>query len=168
MRMKETAENRKKDLKTALRRLEHENTDLKFLNTQYMQKLLIKEKESTAKSERILQLQEKNSQAVVHTPGGRKRNVPFHRQRMEIDCTLPAGNSIPRHTIKGSTSLPVPELYVVDLVKVADDSVAKLKDEITVREKEKANLLDSVEDLKKQVHCSIDMIGYLNNVITTW
>lgn len=57
------------DLKASLRRIEHETTDLKFLNNQYIHKIKMLEKETKAKTEKIQQLQEKNLQAVVQTPG---------------------------------------------------------------------------------------------------
>lgn len=88
LRLKENAENRMKDLKTILRKLEHENADLKFLNTQYVQKMRLLEKESHAKSEKLLALHQKSCEAVIRTPGGKKRQVPLRRQRMEIDSVL--------------------------------------------------------------------------------
>jgi centrosomal protein CEP135 len=57
------------ELKASLRKLEHENADLKFLNNQYVHKVKQLEKESREKSDRILHLQEKNFHAVVQTPG---------------------------------------------------------------------------------------------------
>jgi centrosomal protein CEP135 len=56
--------------------MEHENSDLRFLNTQYLHKLRAIEKESKEKSKKILELQEKNFQAVIHTPSRnyRKKN----------------------------------------------------------------------------------------------
>ena len=81
MTLKESLEQQTKDLKASMRHLKHENTDLKFLNNQYMQRLIAQEKESHTKSERILELQEKNSQpAIVPTPGGRKQTLPYCRQ----------------------------------------------------------------------------------------
>ena len=59
------------ELKASLRKLEHENADLRFLNNQYVHKLRALEKESKAKTDKILQLQEKNFHAVVQTPGRR-------------------------------------------------------------------------------------------------
>jgi hypothetical protein len=41
---------------------------LRFLNTQYLHKLRAIEKESKDKSKKILELQEKNLQAVIQTP----------------------------------------------------------------------------------------------------
>lgn len=57
------------ELKASLRKLEHENADLIFLNNQYVHKVKQLEKESREKSDRILNLQEKNFHAVVQTPG---------------------------------------------------------------------------------------------------
>ena len=56
-------------LKSSVRKLEHENADLKFLNNQYVHKIRALEKESKQKSDKIVQLQEKNFHAVVQTPG---------------------------------------------------------------------------------------------------
>ena len=55
-------------MKASIRKLEHENSDLRFLNTQYIHKLRSIEKESKDKSKKILELQEKNFQAVIQTP----------------------------------------------------------------------------------------------------
>ena len=55
-------------MKIKLSKVEHENSDLRFLNTQYLHKLRAIEKESKDKSKKILELQEKNFQAVIQTP----------------------------------------------------------------------------------------------------
>ena len=70
------------EFKASLRKLEHENTDLKFLNNQYVHKLRQLEIEVNEKSDKILKLQEKNSHAVVQTPGWcwvLCSCLPFHR-----------------------------------------------------------------------------------------
>ena len=90
LQLKENAESRVRDLKAVLRKLEHENADLKFLNTQYVQKMRGMERQSQAKSEKLLVLHQKSCEAVIQTPGGRKRQVPLRRQRMEIESVLPA------------------------------------------------------------------------------
>ena len=56
-------------MRCTLRKLEHENADLKFLNNQYVAKIRCLEKDSRQKSDCILKLQEKNLHAVVQTPG---------------------------------------------------------------------------------------------------
>ena len=58
------------ELKARVRELEHENADIRFLNNQYVHKVRAIEKESKTKTDKILQLQEKNFHAVVQTPGG--------------------------------------------------------------------------------------------------
>jgi len=57
------------ELKSSFRKLEHENADLRFLNNQYIHKMRSLEQDAKQKTERILQLQEKNFHAVVQTPG---------------------------------------------------------------------------------------------------
>ncbi|RLW08998.1 hypothetical protein DV515_00002782 [Chloebia gouldiae] len=89
LKLKEQSDRHVKDLKASLRRIEHETTDLKFLNNQYIHKIKMLEKETKAKTEKIQQLQEKNLQAVVQTPGGRRKSIPFRRQRMQIDQFVP-------------------------------------------------------------------------------
>uniref|UniRef100_A0AAY4D472 Centrosomal protein of 135 kDa n=1 Tax=Denticeps clupeoides TaxID=299321 RepID=A0AAY4D472_9TELE len=113
-------------LKAFIRKLDHETSDLKFLNNQYVHKVRSLEKESMAKTERIQQLQEKNMQAVVQTPGGKKRSIPFRRQRMQIDELLPPPS--------GSTSSVVmqpDDPYIADLLQVADDRIQELQRDVT-------------------------------------
>ena len=94
--LKENAEGRMRYIKATMRKLEHENADLKFLNTQYAQTVRGLEKESQAKSEKLLVLHQKSCEAVIQTPGGRKRQMPLRRQRMEIDAVLPIPKENPK------------------------------------------------------------------------
>ncbi|KFV69044.1 Centrosomal protein of 135 kDa, partial [Dryobates pubescens] len=124
LKLKEQSERHVKDLKASLRRVEHDTSDLKFLNNQYIHKIKLLEKENKAKTEKIQQLQEKNLQAVVQTPGGRKRSIPFRRQRMQLDQPVPPS---------GVTSYPVPQPedpYIADLLQVADNRIHELQSEV--------------------------------------
>ncbi|XP_074085489.1 centrosomal protein of 135 kDa isoform X2 [Macrotis lagotis] len=124
LRTKEQSEISIKDLKVKLRKIESEMSDLKFLNNQYVHKFKMLEKESKAKNEKIQQLQEKNLQAVVQTPGGKKRSIPFRRQRMQIDQPVPPS---------GISAYPVPQPndpYIADLLQVADNRIFELQEEI--------------------------------------
>ena len=163
IKLKEGAESRLKDIKASLRRLEHENTDLKFLNTQYVQKLRSMEKESSLKSDKISELQEKNSQAVIRTPGGRKKQIAFRRQRMEIDSLLPPSTS--PSTLVPPPSPPRPDPYMVDLLQVADGKIAELQGETKELEKEKKKLEEAVQSLKKQVDRREEEIERLNEML---
>ncbi|XP_054645594.1 centrosomal protein of 135 kDa isoform X2 [Dunckerocampus dactyliophorus] len=125
LKVNEEKDHANRELKTRVRKLEHENCDLKFLNNQYMHKVRCLEKDGKAKAERILQLQEKNLQAVVQTPGGRKRSIPFRRQRMQTDELIP-----PPMT----SAYPVPQPddpYIADLLQLADRRILELQEEVT-------------------------------------
>lgn len=148
IRLKENSEQRIRELKASLRRLEHENADLKFLNTQYFQKLRAIEKESQAKTEKILELQEKNFQAVIQTPGGKKKHIPFRRQRMDIDSTV-ADSGLERQ--RPPKEIPTPDPYVVDLLQVADQRMADLQRLVETGRKERETLEQSTTAMKKQI-----------------
>ncbi|NWV40963.1 CP135 protein, partial [Grantiella picta] len=124
LKLKELSERHVKDLKASLRRVENETSDVKFLNNQYMHKIKMLEKENKAKTEKIQQLQEKNLQAVVQTPGGKKKSIPFRRQRMQIDQLVPPS---------GVRAYPVPQPqdpYIADLLQVADNRIQELQSEV--------------------------------------
>ena len=145
MKEKEEFENQVRYLKANLRRIEHENTDLKFLNTQYVQKLRALEKDSQIKSEKILELQEKNFQAVIHTPGGREKKIPFRRQRMDVDCFVPPGG------VPVVQPLPQPDPYVADLLKVADERIAEAQSLLQEKDKHLKTMENNIQDLRRQV-----------------
>ncbi|XP_015717766.1 centrosomal protein of 135 kDa isoform X1 [Coturnix japonica] len=152
LKLKEQSDHYIKDLKASLRKVENEAADLRFLNNQYMHKIKLLEKESKAKTEKIQQLQEKNLQAVVQTPGGRKRNIPFRRQRMQIDQPVPPS---------AVSAYPVPQPedpYVADLLQVADNRIQELQSEVTrlqekleISENGKKNYSKQVELRDKEI-----------------
>ncbi|XP_021250077.1 centrosomal protein of 135 kDa isoform X2 [Numida meleagris] len=152
LKLKEQSDRHIKDLKASLRRVENEAADLRFLNNQYVHKIKLLEKESKAKTEKIQQLQEKNLQAVVQTPGGRKRNISFRRQRMQIDQPVPPS---------GVSAYPVPQPedpYIADLLQVADNRIQELQSEVTelqekleISENGKKNYSKQVELRDKEI-----------------
>ena len=77
--------------------------------------------------------------------GGRKKNIPFRRQRMEIDTTVPAQEPIP------PPSLVTDDPYVADLLKVADDKIAELTESYENFKKDAEGQAEKVTILKKQV-----------------
>ncbi|KAK2513711.1 hypothetical protein Q9233_015387 [Columba guinea] len=145
LKLKEQSDRHVKDLKASLRRVEHETGDLKFLNNQYVHKIKMLEKENKAKTEKIQQLQEKNLQAVVQTPGGRKRHIPFRRQRMQIDQPVPPS---------GVSAYPVPQPedpYIADLLQVADNRIHELQAEVTELQEKLEISERGVKNYSKQV-----------------
>ena len=124
LRAKEDHENAIKAMKADMRKSEHQNTDLRFLNSQYLHKIGVLEREADDKTKRILKLQEHNFQAIVHTPGGvNKKTVPFRRQRMDIESLLDEAQSAQISTEKAA---PVN----VDLVAVADKRIQNMEQEL--------------------------------------
>ncbi|KAM9742387.1 centrosomal protein of 135 kDa isoform 2-T2 [Dama dama] len=145
MKLREQSGQHIKELKTTLKKCARETADLKFLNNQYVHKLKLMEKESKAKNEKIQQLQEKNLQAVVQTPGGKKRNIAFRRQRMQIDEPVPPSEI---------TSYPVPQPddpYIADLLHVADDRIQELQQEVCQLQEKLAMMESGLRDYNKQI-----------------
>jgi len=143
------------DFKSQLRKLEHENADLRFLNTQYIHRLRSLEKESRQKDNKILELQEKNFQAVVQTPGGNKHTIPFRRQRLDIDEMLPESSS--QRTL--AQQLPyVNDPYIIDIVKVTEDRVAELELELQQQKKYTDEVETKLTNLKYQVKAEKSLI----------
>ncbi|XP_071288440.1 centrosomal protein of 135 kDa isoform X2 [Agelaius tricolor] len=145
LKLKEKSDRHVKDLKACLRRVEHETTDLKFLNNQYMHKIKVLEKETKAKTEKIQELQEKNLQAVVQTPGGRRKSIPFRRQRMQIDQLVPPS---------GVSAYPVPQPehpYIADLLQVADNRIQELQSEVTELQEKLETSESGMKNYSKQV-----------------
>ncbi|XP_039921486.1 centrosomal protein of 135 kDa isoform X1 [Hirundo rustica] len=145
LKLKEQSDRHVKDLKASLRRAEHETSDLKFLNNQYIHKIKVLEKETKAKTEKIQQLQEKNLQAVVQTPGGKKRSIPFRRQRMQIDQLVPPSRV---------SAYPVPQPedpYIADLLQVADNRIQELQSEVTELQEKLETSERGMKNYSKQV-----------------
>jgi len=153
-----------KEFKNQLRKVEHENADLRFLNTQYIHRLRSLEKESRQKDNKILELQEKNFQAVVQTPGGNKHTIPFRRQRLDIDEMLPEGSSLIRGT--NSSSLPyVNDPYIIDIVKVTEDRVAELEVQLQEQKRYADEVETKLTNLKYQVENRDREIERLHRVL---
>lgn len=122
IKLREESDGKIRDLKATVRKLEHENADLKFLNTQYVHKVKALEKDAKSKTDKIQELQEKNLHAIVETPGGRRKQIPFRRQRMDIESTVsPAKES------RENSQQDVHDPYVADLLSVADKRIEELE-----------------------------------------
>ncbi|UJR10612.1 hypothetical protein I4U23_014809 [Adineta vaga] len=163
LKAREQLDHHVKDLRSQLRKLEHENADLRFLNTQYIHRLRSLEKESRQKDNKILELQEKNFQAVVQTPGGNKHTIPFRRQRLDIDEMLPESSSSQRTF---NHQLPyVNDPYIIDIVKVTEDRVAELELEIQQQKQHTDEVETKMANLKYQVENRDREIERLHRVL---
>uniref|UniRef100_G3PMR8 Centrosomal protein 135 n=1 Tax=Gasterosteus aculeatus TaxID=69293 RepID=G3PMR8_GASAC len=145
LKLKEEKDRVGRELKTHIRKLGHETSDLKFLNNQYVHKVRCLEKDSKAKAERIQQLQEKNMQAVVQTPGGKKRSIPFRRQRMQID------ELTPRSSTSAYPASQPDDPYIADLLHMADGRIQELQDDIMKVKLDLENAQEFIKHLNTQV-----------------
>eukprot|EP00794_Sanderia_malayensis_P007402 gene7402-8222_t len=157
IRQKEESDAKIKGTKEKLRKLEQENSDLKFLNSQYVHKVRTLEKDLKARTERILELQEKNLHAVVETPGGKKKQIPYRRQRMDIDNLLP-----PSETTSSSVTTS-DDPYVADLLGVADEKIHSLQIDVTNFREEKEAAERRNKSLHKQLEARDKEIERLNH-----
>lgn len=147
IKIKDDFEAQIKDLKSKLNKVEHENSDLRFLNTQYLHKLRAIEKESKDKSKKILELQEKNFQAVIQIPGSAsKQAISFRRQRLDIDCMLPPPSPTP--SSQHSSNDP----YIIDMIKLADERLSQLQADLDNFKQSNEILENKVCNFKNQVN----------------
>uniref|UniRef100_A0A3Q3G4C8 Centrosomal protein 135 n=1 Tax=Labrus bergylta TaxID=56723 RepID=A0A3Q3G4C8_9LABR len=159
LKLKEEKDRVTRELKTHIRKLDHDTSDLKFLNNQYVHKVRCLEKDSKAKAERIQQLQEKNMQAVVQTPGGKKRSIPFRRQRMQIDELIPSSST---------SAYPVSQPddpFIADLLMLADGRINELQEDIIKVKLELENAQEYIKHLNNQVEERDREIERLNRTL---
>ncbi|XP_070688604.1 centrosomal protein of 135 kDa isoform X2 [Pempheris klunzingeri] len=145
LRLREEKDRVTRELKAHIRKLDHETSDLKFLNNQYVHKVRCLEKDSKSKAERIQQLQEKNMQAVVQTPGGKKRSIPFRRQRMQIDELIPPSSA------SAYPVLQPDDPYIADLLQLADGRIHELQEVIIKVKLDLENAQEYIKHLNTQV-----------------
>eukprot|EP00049_Salpingoeca_infusionum_P020636 m.364651 g.364651 ORF g.364651 m.364651 type:complete len:884 (-) comp27884_c0_seq1:285-2936(-) len=135
-----------KKLKHVMAQLQHENADLRFLNSQYAAQIKAQYSELDARKKRIDKLLEKNLQAVISTPSGGTTVIPTRRQRMELSAPLPPAEPL--------TSLPQPprvDQAVLDLVEAGETERQRLADQIKHLEEEKGTVDTRISALQDQI-----------------
>ncbi len=179
-----------KELKSKLHKVDHENSDLRFLNTQYLHKLRAAEKESKDKSKKIIELQEKNFQAVIQTPGilkllflyyiftnfthkiiyssaGNKQTISFRRQRLDIDCMLPESSSNSMNGDAHNKHLALTtDPYIIDMVKLADERIAQMQIDLDNYKQANEIVETKVSNYKNQVDKYFYDRFYIFNILT--
>ncbi|XP_077972139.1 centrosomal protein of 135 kDa-like [Styela clava] len=159
VRLKEEIDATSKELKSKIIKLDHENSDLRFLNNQFVHKVRVLESETASKTESIQKLQEKNLQAVIQTPGGRKRNIPFRRQHMQVDGTLPPSFSA------SYISTQPDDPYIADLLQVADTKIDQLAVELKLLSESNYVCESKISTLRGQVEMRDREIERLNRCL---
>lgn len=145
IKLREESDEKIRELKATVRKLEHENADLKFLNTQYVHKVKALEKDAKSKTDKIQELQEKNLHAIVETPGGRRKQIPFRRQRMDIESTVSPAKT------RENSQPEIADPYVADLLSVADKRIEELEAKTTKLHEERDAGERRNRTLRKQV-----------------
>lgn len=88
----------------------------------------------------------------VIVPGGKKKSIPFRRQRMEIDTAVPEFDG-PSKPLMLSSDDP----YVADLLQVADTRIQELERQLGIFGDEKEVIDRKLKNFRQQVggHCCI-------------
>eukprot|EP00730_Choanoeca_flexa_P018612 TRINITY_DN9057_c0_g1_i1.p1 TRINITY_DN9057_c0_g1~~TRINITY_DN9057_c0_g1_i1.p1 ORF type:complete len:1038 (+),score=381.25 TRINITY_DN9057_c0_g1_i1:106-3219(+) len=144
IRRRDVADAQLKKLKAHMRGMEHENNDLRFLNSQYAQRIRVLERDHDSKKERIESLLEKNLQAVVTVQDGSQAQMPTRRQRLEVSSFLPEHSSAP----------PAPtsqEQVKIDHLKAADAQVRQLEEELRKVDRDQSATAAKMAALQAQV-----------------
>jgi chromosome segregation ATPase len=162
VRRKDNADAQIKKMRSTLRDVEHENADLKFLNTQYAHKLRAQEQEGELKAERIQRLLEKNLEAVVETADGKKQSIATRRQRMELKSLVHPAD--PRE-IAPQLMGPAVGQHQVDLLQLADAKVAGLEDQLQAMRDDKGLIDTQLATLQAQVQRREDEIERMGRLL---
>eukprot|EP00041_Stephanoeca_diplocostata_P015961 m.309942 g.309942 ORF g.309942 m.309942 type:complete len:1111 (-) comp20206_c0_seq2:458-3790(-) len=161
IRRKDAMDSNVKKVKSLLRKVEHENADLRFLNTQYAHKLRVLENEAETKNERIQRLLEKNLEAVVETAEGGKRHIATRKQRMDVTSLVSPALA------KDLQRLPAPAVthHRFDLLKIADARVLQLETENKAVHDDKEVILTQLQTLQAQIGRREDEIERLGHLL---
>eukprot|EP00039_Didymoeca_costata_P016421 m.295055 g.295055 ORF g.295055 m.295055 type:complete len:1015 (+) comp16393_c0_seq1:294-3338(+) len=164
IRRKDAMDSQVKQMKHNMRNIETQNSDLRFLNTQYAQKIRSLERESELKSERIQRLLEKNLHAVVETEdGARKRQIATRRQRMTMTSMAP-----PSQVGAATTQPPLDtpkQTYSADLLQLADTKMAEMEEHLKRIEDDKTQLEVQLQTVQSQVERREDEIERLGRLL---
>ncbi|KAJ9592863.1 hypothetical protein L9F63_015441, partial [Diploptera punctata] len=146
----EDAQKIQKEFKQKLRKLESDNSDLHFLNTQHIAKLKELEQESSQKSRKILQLQSKGVH-TVSAQGGKKKQLPNIPQAIfELDSPLKPGKSL--HQNYQNATAQAKDPYIANMVEVCDKRICDLSREIHLLKEEKSQQAEIIATFKNQLN----------------
>ena len=158
IRRKDAMDASAKKMKLTMRKVEHENADLRFLNTQYAHKLRVQEKDGEIKAERIQRLLEKNLKAVVETADGSKQHIATRRQRMEI-------KSLAEPALPPARAAKQLSLHEADLLRIADQKIEVLEGSTRTMKDERHLIESQLATLQGQVQQREDEIERLGRLL---
>ncbi|XP_049836106.1 centrosomal protein of 135 kDa isoform X2 [Schistocerca gregaria] len=146
---KEEADKTQRELQKRISRLESDCSDLQFLASQHLATVKTLEKESAAKTQKILQLQRKGLQTIVSTPGGKRKLPLSHRQILEIDAPLK-----PRKNWREQFSAAVSQAKdpkVIDTHRMALNQIVSLSEEVKDLRNDSRRKSETIGMLKEQL-----------------
>ncbi|CAH8573098.1 unnamed protein product [Heterobilharzia americana] len=162
-------------LKGECRRLENDNEDMKYFNSQCLHKIEIYEQKTKRMVEQILYLQEKNFQAVVYTPDGSKKQLPFRRQRMDIDSLAPPSTEAKRINDTKNYCCSIAQIWAknsgkdipktCNLLEIATRRCEELEKQIHNLEEEIQLNEKKVENFRQQILLRDSEIERLRNIL---
>jgi centrosomal protein CEP135 len=143
-------DNNRTDLRLRVRKLESENSDLKFLNSQHLTRINVLEQECAQKTFEIIQLQGKGAHTIISPPGRKKSTFPRRSEGMfELDSTLEPWES--RQERYNSLSAQARSPYAVNTMELADQQISDLNQEINFLKEENIQQLDAVTTVKDKI-----------------
>ncbi|XP_037627133.1 centrosomal protein of 135 kDa isoform X2 [Sebastes umbrosus] len=98
-------------------------------------------------------------QAVVQTPGGKKRSIPFRRQRMQIDELIPSSST------SAYPVLQPDDPYTADLLQLADGRIHELQEDIIKVKLDLENAQEFIKHLNTQVEERDKEIKRMNHAL---
>ena len=81
---------------------------------------------------------------------GNKQTISFRRQRLDIDCMLPA-SSIQPHASTSSLNANLDDPYLIDMIKLADERITQIQTELDEYKQSKEILENKLSSFKNQV-----------------
>lgn len=92
--------------------------------------------------------------------GGKKRSIPFRRQRMQIDELLPPSSG-PTPAVVAQPDDP----YIADLLQVADDRIQELQQDVTKLQVDLERTQAGIKHLNTQVNRVCNPTHIVNNML---
>ncbi|ESO07945.1 hypothetical protein HELRODRAFT_190823 [Helobdella robusta] len=166
--MKEATDAKIRELKSLLKKLEQENTSFRYLNSQFEHKIKLMEVESKQKNEKIMELQDKNLQAIIQTSGNKKKSstTSLQQQRMEIDNHVPPARRPLNPTTTNSNKPNFNfDPYTADLLKIADENINRLRIEVSTLTSENIAFQNCIDNLQRKQYKIIIKVETRNDEI---
>ncbi|XP_076058055.1 uncharacterized protein LOC143035212 [Oratosquilla oratoria] len=167
LKAKEEAHHHSSKLEEQVKKLDAENQDLRFLVGEFKNQIKGLEVESRKKSDKILQLQEKNLKAVITTPGGRKNSVAFQRQRLELSSALPRPSMSSTCANCGceGRAQATANVQAIDLLQMAERKLTEVQSDVARHQQSAEDSRQECTRLRQQIEAREEEIKRLQGLL---